>query len=274
MRQSPISNTFTADDGSTARVANSTTKTMHVLEGLLLSDGSAQLADIARRCSLPKPTVHRILQTLVADAYVQADGEGRYAAGPRLLVLAGRVLQRRDYQSVGQPILRTLQSRTGHTVHFAILAGHEAVYVDKVEPREAYQMASRVGMRIPLHCTAIGKAVLAASPRDYLEDHLRSVSLTKRTDRTLVTKAALRDEMARIREVGYAIDEEENEANVRCVGAAVVDHLGHAIGGISVSSLTFRLPPEEAHSLGPVVRAAAQEISTAMGHTDAVGDAP
>src|SRR3954471_24154715 len=133
-------------------------KALAVLEAL---SEHARVTDIAAATALPKSTVHRILQSLVGWGFARADGSGGYLPGPRILTLAGRVMSRFDPSQHARAALRDLRDRTGMTVHFAIRGGDEIVYVDKIEGRRPYQMKSRVGMSVPLHTTAIGKAVLA-----------------------------------------------------------------------------------------------------------------
>jgi DNA-binding IclR family transcriptional regulator len=225
-----------------------------------LDGARSRLGDIAERAELPKSTVHRILRRLVERGYARAQGDGVYVLGPRVLTMAGAMLGRLDATKLAAPVLRGLHADVGHTVHFAMLSDDEAVYLEKlVDPALPYQFASRVGGRIPLHCTAIGKALLADM------DSLPRLELVRRTPQTLVSMEALRAELERVRERGFAIDDEENERNIRCVGAAVRDHTGAATHAISVSALTVELSFDDAVELGPRVVAAADALSEALG---------
>jgi DNA-binding IclR family transcriptional regulator len=225
---------------------DATEKTLSVLDAL---DGArSRLADIAERAELPKSTVHRILRRLVERGYARAQGDGVYVLGPRVLTMAGAMLGRLDVTALAGPVLRALHADVGHTVHFAMLSDDEAVYLEKlVDPGLPYQFASRVGGRIPLHCTAIGKALLAEMETPPEMD------------------GELRAELERVRERGFAIDDEENERNIRCVGAAVRDHTGAATHAISVTALTVELSLDDAVALGPRVVAAADAVSEALG---------
>jgi DNA-binding IclR family transcriptional regulator len=225
---------------------DATEKTLSVLDAL---DGArSRLADIAERAGLPKSTVHRILRRLVERGYARAQGDGVYVLGPRVLTMAGAMLGRLDVTVLAGPVLRALHADVGHTVHFAMLSDDEAVYLEKlVDPGLPYQFASRVGGRIPLHCTAIGKALLAEMETPPEMD------------------GELRAELERVRERRFAIDDEENERNIRCVGAAVRDHTGAATHAISVTALTVELSLDDAVALGPRVVAAADAVSEALG---------
>ena len=151
----------------------------------------SRLGAIAERAGLPKSTVHRILRRLVERGYARAQGDGVYVLGPRILALAGGMLDQLNAGPAGRAVLRSLHADVGHTVHFAMLLGDEAVYVEKlVDPDLPYQTASRVGMRIPLHCTSIGKALLAAMPPEEAASLLGRGRLARRTEKTLVTTGA------------------------------------------------------------------------------------
>jgi DNA-binding IclR family transcriptional regulator len=240
-------------------------KALSVLEAVASSGAPHRLAEIATRVSLPKSTVHRILQVLGREGYVTAASEGAYNIGPRALALAGQVLAHSDIRVLAEPILSELQRATGATVHFAVRSGTTAVYIAKFEGDQPYRMASRVGAAIPLHCTSIGKAILAALPADEARRIIETTPLVARTPNTRTTIAALLADLDEIRRRGFAIDDEENELSVRCVGAAVRDSLGAVIGGVSISSLAFQFTLDDATATGPHVRAAAAAVSEALG---------
>jgi len=237
-------------------------KTLSVLEAL---GEHRRLADIAGATGLPKSTVHRILQALVERGFARSDGTGGYLAGPRILTLAGRVLARFDPASEAGTALTELRDSTGLTVHFGMISGDEAVYVEKIEARQPYRMASRVGMSLRLHSTAIGKAVLAEMTDESVTALATRAGLDRRTDRTITTVPALLRHLREVRKRGFAVDDEENETNIRCVGAAVFDHTGRVTGAVSVSTLAFELPMEATDELGPAVIAAARAVSRALG---------
>ncbi|PXY28102.1 IclR family transcriptional regulator [Prauserella muralis] len=235
-------------------------KTLSVLEAL--ADHS-RIADLAVATGLPKPTVHRILQTLVARGFARSDGHGEYVGGPRILSLAGRFLQRLDLAERVRPLLRELQEATGWTVHLALLSGDEAVYVAKVEGAKPYHLASRVGMSLRLHCTSIGKAILATMPDEEVRALLNRTGLPARTPHTVTDPDVLLKELAVVRRQGFAEDHEENEAGVRAVGAAVFDHAGQVIGGVSAAALVFH--EEDAGARGEAVLRTAAAVSRALG---------
>jgi len=242
--------------------SNAVEKTLAVLDAL---GEHERIADISDATGIHKSTVHRILQDFTRLGFARVTEQGTYQGGPRILGLAGRVLARSDAAERARPELVALQRETGATVHLALLDGHEAVYVAKVEGAKPYRMASRVGMAMPLHCTAIGKAVLAGMDDADVAALLARADLPARTANTITDPAALVEHLAGIRARGWSVDDEENEAGVRCVGAAVFDHTDRAIGAVSVSQLITDPESLTADEVGPRAAATARAVSVLLG---------
>ncbi len=238
---------------------------IRVLEALIEAGGEASLADIATRVALPKSTVHRLLQTFVAHGYLETSSAGSYRGTSRLIALAGRIVETIDYPRLIGPALRELQQHTLETIHFGILDGLEAVYVEKLAGRRAYQMTSRVGNPLPLHCSAIGKAILAFLPDDERGRLIGELTLERKTDTTLTTARTLEDDLKTTRARWWALDDEENEKGIRCMGTPVFGQTGRVIGAISVSAPVFDFTIEDAEAFAPVLRAAARQASEALG---------
>lgn len=236
-------------------------KALTVLEALA---EHRRVTDIAAGTGLPKSTVHRILQSLVGWGFARADGSGGYLPGPRILTLAGKVMSRFDPAEHAGSALRDLRDRTGFTVHFAVRNGDEAVYVRKLEGLGPYQTASRVGMSMSLHSTAIGKAVLAQLRDEEVAAITSRTGLERRTPHTITDAAALLRDLAEVRRRGHAVDDEENEDGVRCVGAPVFDHTGTVLGGVSISGPAFEVALDD-RTLTAAVAAAARDVSLALG---------
>ncbi|MFI1993960.1 IclR family transcriptional regulator [Actinoplanes sp. NPDC020271] len=245
-----------------AREGSSIDKTLAVLEALAEHH---RVTDIAAATGVSKSTVHRILQSLVTWGFARPDGLGSYEPGPRILTLAGRVMHRFDPARQASGALRALCEATGFTTHFAIRHVDELVYVDKHEGRRPYQMPSRIGMSVALHTTAIGKAVLAELSDAEVLSICRRTGLTPRTPHTLTGEEDLLAHLAGVRALGYAIDDEENEPGIRCLGVAVFDHTGQVLGGISVSTLAMDMGLPGLRSRAPEVLAAAHDVSAALG---------
>ncbi len=242
--------------------ASASDKTFAVLEALV---EHSRLTDIAAATNLPKATVHRILQVMVERGLARPTGNGDYFTGPRMLALAGRVMHRLDLPARVRPELEELQRRTGRTVHLALLHGDEAVYVAKVEAGKPYQLASRVGMSLDLHSTSIGKAVLATLDDDRVVALAERTGLRRHTPGTIVEVGPLLAELATVRSRGWAEDHEENEPGVSATGAAVYDHAGHVIGGVSAATLSYDTADQPGNDVGRQVVEAAAQVSRALG---------
>ncbi len=238
---------------------------IRILETVVEGGPGVSVAAIAESVALPKSTVHRLLQTFVAHGYMETTGDGHYRGSSRLLALAGRIVESVDYARLIGPVLRRLQEHTLETIHFGVLNGLEAVYVEKLEGRRSYQMMSRVGNPISLHCSAIGKATLAFLPKDERASLINQLALVRKTHSTITSKRALEEEMKKTRARGWTLDDEENETGIRCLGAPVFDHTGRVVGAISVSGPVFDFSLRDAESFAPRLAAAAREASEALG---------
>jgi IclR family transcriptional regulator, acetate operon repressor len=244
---------------------NAIEKTLSMLEAVAASDAHTSLAALSARVGVPKPTAHRILQVLAEGSYVVTDGKGSYHAGPALVALAGDVFGALELTRLARAAVLDLRGKTGHTVHLAVRNGDRAIYVDKAEADRPFHMVSRVGMSIPLHCTSIGKAILAVLPQTETLSVLSSAGFERRTTHTLASVEEVLSDLESVRERGYSIDDEENEIGVRCVGAAIYNSLGDVVGAVSISALTFLLSADKVDETGQAVRAAAATISATLG---------
>jgi IclR family transcriptional regulator, acetate operon repressor len=222
------------------------------------------LGELAARVGVDKSTASRLLGPLREWALVETDELGRYRLGVGVLRLGQSYLERLDVRAVALPVLRDLTANTGETSHLVLYQHPDVVYVEKVEADSAVRMRSRVGRVEPAAYTGVGRAYLAYAPGEVVDDVLAR-GLTKRTPSTITSVRQWRAELAATRERGYAIDDCENEADVRCVGAPVFDHLGQPVAALSLAGPAWRLTRERAESLGPVVAAAADAVSAALG---------
>lgn len=236
---------------------------LDVLEALLAEAPSASLDSLAARVGMPKPTLHRILATLVRRGYAVQTLRGTYGPGAQVFTGAGWAHRAIDYSQISRPFLQQLRERTNDTVHFGLRIGDEVIYTEKLEAHRPYRMVSRIGTRLSLHCTAIGKVILAYSSDS--ATLLETLSLPRHTSNTITDMTVLAEALHSIRLHGFAIDDEENEDGVRCVGAPVFDYRGEAIGAISVSAPAILLDSNAAVALAPEVIAAAGGLSVALG---------
>jgi IclR family acetate operon transcriptional repressor len=208
-----------AGAGRPAGGVQSIARVFDLLETMADLGGIVTLSELAQRSGLPVPTIHRLMRTLVDLGYVRQEPSRAYALAPRLVRLgegASRLIG-----TWATPHLRRLVDAVGESANLALLDGDEVVYAAQVQGRHSMRMFTEVGRRAGMHCTAVGKAMLAAMPPDRAVDILRRSGLSAQTVHTHTTVEAMQEELGRIRENGYAIDEEEQEIGVRCVAVAL-----------------------------------------------------
>ncbi|ANN65795.1 IclR family transcriptional regulator [Bordetella bronchialis] len=221
-------------------------KFMTVLQAVADAASPVAMADLVRVCGYPRGTVYRIVaallqQGMIAETSAGGAGAGvRYGLGPRLLQLASRAWSQLDLRAALADDLQSLRDQTGETVHLAVPAGSEMIYIDKLEGPGPVRMASRVGGRLALHCTAAGKAYLAALPEAEADAILATLHLDARMPNTIARRDDLRQELARIRQRGYSVDDEENERGIVCYSVAIAGQGGRPLACVSVSTLQFR----------------------------------
>jgi IclR family KDG regulon transcriptional repressor len=210
-------------------------------------------------------TVRRILKALAYHGLVEEDG-GSYRLGMKLFELGSSVVARLDVRVRARPYLERLVLETGETAHLCILDRGEVLYLDKHEPMRTMRIPSEIGRRNPAHCTAVGKALLAYLPEPELEELVRQQGLRAYTSRTITTLVELKRELAQVREQGYAVDNEEFEEGLKCVGAPVRDYSGRVVASISIAGPAFRLTEERIPVLAQSVMEVARELSRELGY--------
>ena len=204
----------------------------------------ASLQRLAQETGLAKSTVHRLLASLVSLGYAAQEPEtGRYRLTLKMFELSSGIVNSMEIMDVAKAHLERLSQRTGEAVHLVIRDAQDIVYIYKTESGPM-RMSSRVGLRSPLYCTGVGKAILATLPPEEVEDVWNHSSLKKLTSRTVVDLTEMRDQLAEVRANGYAIDDEENEMGVRCVAVAIPGPDGRAESAFSISGLAPYMTPE------------------------------
>jgi DNA-binding IclR family transcriptional regulator len=231
-----------------------------------LARGPKTLDQLAERIDVHKSTVLRLLRTLETRRFVQRADVRHYRLGTALFDLANRALEDRDVRRSVAPALRWLNELTGHTVHLASYEGGEAVYIDKYDGRHSVRMYSRIGRAAPLHCTAVGKVLLAELPdRRTVAEAMDYPQLTA----TTITNA--RDylaELDRVREQGYALDNAEHEDFIHCAAAPIRSADGTVVAAVSVSVPKMLLDLDGLVALVPQLLRAARDASTECGWVD------
>ena len=251
--------------GRTSLAGNATDKALNLLEAAVAPGYPHRLGEVATAAGVPKASAHRILQNLVATSFLASDGTGCYGPGPRLRALAARVTQGCEEDQVMRAELEVLSRRVGDTVHLGVRTGDAATCLIKVTSPRPVQTASRVGMHLPLHATSIGKCILSGLSDDELTALMNRVGMPARTEHTITGLDALRAELDRVRAQGFALDEEENEIGVRCLGAPVRDAKGAVVGGVSISTITYLESRETLLGWTDLIRTTAEALHGLLG---------
>ncbi len=241
-------------------------RTIAVLQAVAESETDLPAADIARQLRLHKSTVHRLLVVLESYRLIKKGPDGAYGLGTWLIELGECAIARLKLSEYAGAHLRNLADETGEGAHVTILNGIELLSIAHVEGRWNLQSLTRTGLRTQIHCTAAGKAVLAFLSEDACEDLIARLPLKRNTRRTIVKPSAIRTELLRIRELGYAVDDEEFEEGLRCVSAPIFDHRGNVVASLSMAAPVFRLRKERVPQVARLVVAAAQGLSDDLGY--------
>lgn len=246
--------------GRTSAAGSALQKSLRVLEAVAAPGGPHRLAEVTAAAAVPKSSTFRILASLAEQGFVRQEGDGRYGVGPRLRGLSALV-SGGEPASIGSVLEELRRTTGGQTVHLALHSGETITYIRKLEGEQPFRTASRVGMRVPLHTTAIGKSVLAHLPEQEIRELIAATGLPPRTPRTVTDARALYTQLAEVRARGFAVDDEENEPAIRCIGAAVLGPDGRPIGGVSVTTVTFLVSRAEIEAYAPAVRAATAALA-------------
>lgn len=249
-----------------SRASTTVAKAAFILEILASrADKGISQSELSALIKLPKSSTFRYLVTLEGLGLAERKDGDRFCLGAKVIEMAGNFFAKSDIRNESLPVMNDLAEITGETIHLAIPFGSEVVYIAKIESRHTLAMASYIGSRLPMYCTALGKAILAYSSPNLIES-IFSGELKALTNHTIVSKAILNSELVIVRSRGYAIDNQENEYGICCVGAPILDYSKKAIGAVSISGPLDRLSVERANEFGPLLREKTMKISRRWGY--------
>jgi len=240
-----------------------------VLDLLGESDIPLGLAQVAASLQLHKSTAHRFLMVLERHRMVERTASGKFRLGLRLYDLGNRAIEQYDLRDRAQPHLRRLVAETEETAHLCILEAARVIYLDKIEPARSVRMITRIGASNPVHCTAVGKAMLSFLPEERAADVLRRIRFERFTPHTIATVEALRAEMEKTRRRGYAVDDEELEEGLRCIAVPLLDAQRLPVAAVSISGPSFRVTAQKLPLIANQLLQCVRGISTDMGYTSA-----
>jgi len=242
-------------------------KSLAILEILSRENSPLSIAELSERLGIYPSTIHRILDTLRYWGYVEQDSHTqRYQLGLKVLELSMAKLQGMEFLKEAAPYLKELQNQSNETVHLAILEEGEVLYLDKEESSQSIRTVSRVGRRVPAHCTALGKVLLAYLDQEEQEKVINEKGVSRFTENTITDKKKLREELSKVREQGFAEDREEHEKDVRCLAAPIKDHRGTVIAAVSLSVPAFRMNASKKRKLKETLIQAGEDISKRLGY--------
>ena len=236
---------MTAQETKPGNLVQTIERVSSLVDILSQSPRGISIRDLSAKVKLPKGTTHRLLSSLTYFGFVRQDPMTRnYLLGFKWIELGQLLLGQLDLRREAEPFLKDLAEKTKETVHLVFLDRNEIVYIDKVEAdhgQGGLRMASRIGLRNPAHSSAVGKVLLADLPEETLETFLRDKGLPWRTENTITEPTQLKEHLNLVKRQGYAIDDEENEKGIRCVGAPIYNETGKVVAAVSISGPAFRI---------------------------------
>jgi DNA-binding IclR family transcriptional regulator len=235
-----------------------------VLEMLGESEIPLSLAEICQRMQLHKSTAHRSLMVLERSTLIERTQDNRFRLGLKLYELGNRAVEQIDLRARIRPFFRRLATQIGETVHLGVLQKTSVVYLDKAEPNRRICMTSKTGSSNPVYCTSMGKAMLAFLPEEAAEDVISRIRFVRFTRKTLCTREDLMRSLERVRRRGYAIDDEEVEVGVRCVGAPIFDENHLPIAAVSISGPSSRIRAQNVPAISVQLMRCCRDISASL----------
>jgi DNA-binding IclR family transcriptional regulator len=238
-------------------------KGMNALE-FLADKEFLTVAQLAKLMNINRASSHRFLSTLRELGYAEKDENSRYYLTSKVIELGMKVLDRFEIRKIAYPFLQELSNKFNETTNLGYFNGREVLTIDKIDSTERLRMDAGVGGGEPAYCTSLGKAILAFLPEQKLEAYLQTTELKSFTQNTVVTTDKLKNELLHIREDGYAVDDEELSIGLRCVGAPLIDHNGHAFYAVSLSGPSIRMGSKKIDEMQRELRRICKDLSEKM----------
>ncbi len=237
-----------------------------LLEAVARSPDGIGLAELSRSIGLHTSTAFHIAKTLVMLGYLrQMENSRFYRIGRPLFALASAALDEVELISAARPILAELAGATGETSYFGVMSGEKLVVLAKHDGSGAIRINDRIGNVRPLHCTALGKVMLASFPPEQLDAFLQSAQLQVFTRKTIRTAQQLRQEIAEVRRSGIAFDDGEVSEELRCAAVPVTNFTNQIIGSLGISGPSWRLSIQALHKNATALQQAAERLSSQLG---------
>src|SRR5437764_4945902 len=237
-----------------------------IIETLAEDDEGYRLSDLAVRTGLSTSTAHRLLTTLEKRRFVQFDRDGsKWHVGAQSFVVGSTFVRRRNFATQAMPYLRKLRDQTRETANLAVVDDEAIIVLTRAESREIMRSLTKVGGRVAMAASGVGKAVLATYSDEDVNAIIRHHGMPRLTEKSIVRPGELFRELEKVRRRGFAIDDEEACMGLRCIAAVVYNDCSEPLAAISVSGMTSRLTDERLPMLGETVREVATELTLALG---------
>ena len=244
----------------------SLSRALKLLNALSVHPQGLSLSEVAGCVGLPNSTAHRLLTTLQNERYVRFEAERSvWLIGVQAFRVGAAFVRSRDLVAIARPYMRRLVEQSGETVNLAIVDRGEVIYIAQVETQKMMRAIAGPGGRAPMHCSGVGKALLAAFDAATADKLLAAMVLHRETANTLITVQDLQRDLDQVRSYGYAVDNEENAVGLRCVAAVIYDEHAQPLAGLSVSGPTARITEQRIPLLGQAVAGIAAEITAEIG---------
>lgn len=251
------------------KVINSIDRTLQILQLFSLQKPEWGVSEISRALNLYKSCVHNTLYTLLKRGFVTKNPDNdKYRLSIKFFELGSIVLENIDLRKIAHPYMEQLSKEFNETVHLGILSEGEVVSIEQEKSNQTLQPQIYIGKRAPLHCTGVGKALLAFLPAEEINRIIKEKGLKKYTNNTITDAFQLKKELEKVRQLGYAIDNMEHEPGVRCIAAPIRDHKGNIVASMSLSGPAFRIEEDQIPFIKERVICYCRLISQAMGYRD------
>lgn len=248
-------------------IVQSVDRTLCILELLSDYEEGLGITEIGEKLELHKSTVHRLLNTLIYKEYVkQNKNTSRYEITLKLFELGNKKLEKMDLVTIAKPYLKELMEKTNEVTHLVVREGTDIIYMAKMEPFKSISVYTRLGMSKPMYCTAMGKAMLSHMEDDEIQEIWNASYVQKLTDNTVVDFNKLKEKLIEAKEKGYAIDDQEVEIGIKCLGTVIRDYTGNVCGAISISSSILTLTEEKNVYFSKLILEYADKISKELGY--------
>ncbi|MFC5704041.1 IclR family transcriptional regulator [Cohnella faecalis] len=241
-------------------------KALAIIETLAELDHPLGVSELCKLVGVPKTSAFFILNTLDQHRYIHKTEDGKYTLGNRFINLGQSILSKMDIRQQAKPFMEELSRETRFTVHLAILDQGEALYLEKVESSTFVKFSTYIGQRWPLHISGVGKALASHLSEEELDRIIEEKGLPAKTDNTVSSAREFKAILATAREQGFAVEDEEGEVGIRCIGSSIFGHNGQQLGAISITALRSELPIQDIQNVGEKVKEAALKISKHLGY--------